>query len=117
LSARPALARGDVVLVRFPFTDLSGLKLRPALIVGRVSGDDVVLAFVTSQTAPNQHRADVLLRAGDSEFVLAGLRVSSRVRLDRLVTLSRGLVIRRLGRIGPQTNTAVSDALRYVFEL
>jgi len=55
LSARPALARGDVVLVRFPFTDLSGLKLRPALIVGRVSGDDVVLAFVTSQTAPNQH--------------------------------------------------------------
>ena len=48
MNAGPALARGDVVLVRFPFTDLSGQKLRPALVVGYPRGEGVILAFVTS---------------------------------------------------------------------
>ena len=111
------LARGDVVLVRFPFTDLSGLKVRPALVVGQVTGDDLILAFVSSRTArppsPAEHHVD----PSDPEFGRTGLRVASLVRLDRLVTLQRALALRRLGAIGPRTQTAIAGALRYVFDL
>ena len=45
----PTLSRGDVVLTRFPFTDLTGASLRPALVVspGQI-GEDVVLVAVSS---------------------------------------------------------------------
>lgn len=50
-SGRP-LSRGDVVLVSFPFTDLSTQKVRPVLNVGRLSDDDdVILAFIISNTS------------------------------------------------------------------
>jgi mRNA interferase MazF len=62
------LARGDVVLVLFPFTDLSGQKRRPALVVGRVSGDDLIVAFVTSRILTTGSRAEHLLQPADPEF-------------------------------------------------
>lgn len=111
------LSRGDVVLVRFPFTDLSSDRVRPGVIVGRISGDDLLLAFVTSRVGPLNTPADCLLQPADSEFAATGLRVASIVRLDKLVTLHRGLVRRRLGRVGPQTAQRIANALRYVFEL
>lgn len=111
------LRRDDVVLVSFPFTDLSGQKLRPALIVGRPLGDDVVLAFITSRGGEAVPKADHVIAPGDAEFAATGLKVASRVRLNKLATLHRALVRRRLGRIGPRARRAVDGALRYVLEL
>jgi mRNA interferase MazF len=111
------LARGDVVLVPFPFTDLSTRKLRPAVIVGRPFGDDLILAFVTSRASGDDPRAQCVLQPADPEFSATGLKSASAVRLNRLATLDRGLVRRRLGRIGIKTERAVSDALRYVFAI
>jgi mRNA-degrading endonuclease toxin of MazEF toxin-antitoxin module len=111
------LRRDDVVLVTFPFTDLSGRKLRPALIVGRPLGDDIVLAFVTSRSDIGAADAEHLLEPSDPEFASTGLKIASRVRLQKLATLHRELVRRRLGRIGPRTRRAVNRALRYVLEL
>lgn len=117
MSAKPALARGDLVLVTFPFTDLSAQKLRPALIVGRVSGDDLILAFITSQVAIVDQAAEYLFAPTAPEFAVTGLKGPSLVRLNKLVTLHRSLVRRRLGRIGPQTALAIAHRLRYVLEL
>lgn len=113
------LGRGDVVLVPFPFTDLSAQKLRPALVVGRTLGDgrDVVLAFVTSRIEPADVQAEHLIALEGPEFSMTGLKLPSRIRLDKITTLERRLVGRRLGRIGPRTAHAVAQALRYVFEL
>lgn len=85
----PALAprRGDVALVLFPFTDLSGAKLRPA----------VVLASV------------------DEEFRLTGLDRRSTIRLTRIATLSSALVRRKLGQLGPATLQRWDDGLRATF--
>lgn len=117
--ARPVatLRRDDVVLVSFPFTDLSGQKLRPGLVVGRPSGDDVVLAFISSRGGEAVSKAEYLIAPGDPEFPTTGLKVASRVRLNKLATLHRVLVRRRLGRIGPRSRRAVDGALRYVLEL
>ncbi|MBM2812459.1 MAG: transcriptional modulator of MazE/toxin, MazF [Chloroflexi bacterium] len=115
MNLRP-LARGDVVLVRFPFTDLTGAKLRPALVLALSGTPDVVLAFITSQPLPESH-ANAVIWPADPEFLGTGLKVVSTVRLDKLATLRRDLVLRRLGRIGPATGQLVARALRAVFNL
>lgn len=61
MTAGRGMARGDVILVQFPFTDLSATRLRPAVIVGRVSGDDLILAFITSQITRAHSAAEHLL--------------------------------------------------------
>lgn len=121
MSRGPALARGDIVLVSFPFTDLSGQKIRPTLIVGRPDSDEFVFAFITSQirsdAAASTNRAEHRLDTSLSEFSAMGLRAPSIVRLDKLATLHRRVVRRRIGRIGRETQSAVASCLRYVFEL
>ncbi len=111
------LRRDDVVLVSFPFTDLSGQKLRPALIVGRPLGDDIVLAFITSRGGEAAPKTEHVIAPGDAEFATTGLKVASRVRLNKLATLHPALVRRRLGSIGPRSRRAVDGALRYVLDL
>ena len=117
MSTAAPLVRGDVVLVRFPFTDLSGHKLRPALVVGQPRGSDVILAFVTSRTASLDAQAEYYVDAAHPEFALTGLKTSSIIRLDKLATLHRSLVQRRLGYLGPQGERAVVRGLRYVFQI
>lgn len=115
--SKASLRRGEVVLVSFPFTDLSGQKLRPALIVGRPLGDDVIVAFITSRTDVRVAAAEHALTPHDLEFTITGLRTASRVRLNKVATLHQALIRRRLGHVGPRTKSAVDRALRYVFQL
>jgi mRNA interferase MazF len=117
VSVRPPLARGDVVLVLFPFTDLTGQAVRPAVVLGRIRGDDTILGFITSDVAIADARAEYRFDPADSEFAATGLKIASRVRLDRLATLHRNLIRRRLGHVGPRASAAIAQALRYVFQL
>lgn len=70
---------------------------------------------VLSSGAPSP--AEHLLAPGDPEFAATGLKGPSLVRLDKLAILQRSLLQRRLGHIGPRTDSAVARCLRYVFEL
>ena len=91
-----------MVLVPFPFTDLSTSKLRPAVIVGiDGSADDAVFAFVGSRQVTQIGSSEVAVVPNHPEFSLTGLVTSSKVRTAKLVTLSRSLVRRWLGRLGP----------------
>jgi len=117
VSSIPSLARGDLVLIHFPFTDLSGQKLRPALIVGDSTGDDLIVAFITSHAAGAITPAEHLLDPASVEFRSTGLKAASVVRLNKVATLHRRLAKRRIGRIGPRTEVAVAGSLRYVFHL
>jgi len=117
VNARPLMGRGDVVLVVFPFTDLSGQKLRPAVIVGRPSGEDHIVAFLSSRVTTSDPQAEYVLEPGDPEFSATGLKSPSVIRLNKIATLHRQLVRRRLGHIGPRTQRAVARGLRYVFDL
>ena len=117
MTTRTALRRGYVVLVAFPFTDLSGSKRRPALIVGRVQTHDILVAFITSQVVAGNVSSNHQVATTDPEFLTSRLKVSSTVRLDQLATLHWRLVTRRLGTIGPQTTVAVERCLRYVLDL
>src|SRR2546421_7853105 len=102
--AKP-LQHGDVVLVPFPFADLTGRKMRPAVIVSAdPQGSELIVAFITSVLTNRSPRgAEVELLRSDPEFRSSGLKVDSLVRPDKLVTLSSNVISRRLGTTGPAT--------------
>lgn len=90
---KPPLHQGDVVLVPFPFADLSASKVRPAVIVSAdPQSSELVVAFITSvMTNHSPRRAEVPLVHSDIEFPVTGLKADSLLRLDKLVTLSHTL--------------------------
>jgi mRNA interferase MazF len=109
--ARP-LARGDVVLVPFPFSDRSDAKLRPAVVLwSDPAGADALLAFVTSRDVGRAEFGGVALLPTHPEFPGTGLATASRIRTTKLVTVSRALVRRWLGRLGPQLIADLDRAL------
>jgi mRNA interferase MazF len=106
------LSRGEIVLTRFPFTDLSGSKVRPALIVSPTPvGRDVILAAISSVMRTALSPTDLVISLGHPEFPSTGLRVDSVVRLHKLFTVEQGVIVRRLGRIGPLLQADVDRPL------
>jgi mRNA interferase MazF len=95
------MIKGDIVLIPFPFTDLSQSKLRPAIVLWiDSSGRDVTVCFVSSQGVDTLADHEFLLDCADPEFSSNGLKVSSKVRVTRIATVECQLVTRRLGRLG-----------------
>ena len=105
--------RYDVVLVPFPFDDLSGQKVRPAVGVHR----QVVLAFISSVLPSTPEPSDLLLTPAMSEFARTGLRVASALRLHRIVTVSATIIRRRLGVLTPSIQTQLAQKLRTLFAI
>ena len=112
------VVKGSVVLVNFPFTDLSQTKLRPAIILWiDTAGTDVVVCAITSQKTDRLSDGEFLINVTDSEFPQTGLRVSSKVRTTRIATLSRQLVVRKLGELGIQHIQALNTKIAQAFQL
>jgi mRNA interferase MazF len=110
--ARRPLARGDIVLVPFPFTDLTATKRRPAVVLwADLDQVDFALAFISSRNVPAASSAEVVLLPTHPEFGLTGLAVPSRIRGTKLVTLTRSLITRWLGRLGPLLTAELDRAL------
>lgn len=88
---------GAIVLARSPFTDLSGDKRRPALVVSRDNGRraDVVVCFITSVPRSGPDTAPTAATPG------TGLKVLSVVRFDKVATLDKSVVTGRLGDAPP----------------
>ena len=88
--------RGDVVVVPFPFSDLSGSKLRPALVLFDSGGPDLVLCQITSKTVRDPHAVSL----ADNDFASGSLRLDSNIRPNKLFTFDRALIRARCGKIG-----------------
>jgi mRNA interferase MazF len=113
------LHRGDVLLVPFPFADLAGRKVRPAVVSSiDPQSPELVLAFITSVLTNRSPRgAEVELLQTNPEFRVTGLKADSLIRLDKVVTLSNNLISRRLGSVGPNTILAIAASIRVAFGL
>ena len=106
------LHRCDVVLVTFPFTDLSGSKRRPAVVLGTESHQgDIILGFISSVVPDVAHSYEVLLIPTDSDFSQTGLKVPSVIRLNKLATIDRKLITRRIGHLSHQRYHEIDNAL------
>ena len=95
------MKRGTIVLCQFPFTDQTGAKLRPALVVSRSdrSGDDCMVAFITGSVSPVLQFSDLLIQSSRKDFASTGLRRDSVIRLDKIAIVHTSLVKRALGAL------------------
>ncbi|WGV26436.1 type II toxin-antitoxin system PemK/MazF family toxin [Halotia branconii] len=112
-----SLQKGDIVLVPFPFTDLRETKLRPGLVLWvDGNGNDVTLCFISSQNVTKIAPEEFILDTSDSDFATTGLRVISKVRVTRIVTVEQRLITRRIGKLAisqlQQLNTVMSQAFQ-----
>ena len=107
------IKRGEIVLLSFPFTDLQSTKVRPALVVSSDSfnkiGRDAVFIFITSKQYNDPF--DIRLEQGSSEFKSTGLKVSSTLRISKIMCLEQGLIRRRLGCLDTNTLQKVNGVL------
>lgn len=107
--------RGDIVLVPFPFTDLTSSKKRPALVISPDSFNsrqqDLILAAITSHLAAEQ---DTLL-IGDRDFAEGSLPKKSVVKPTKLFTIHSTLVLKKICALRRAKTTEVLNALREFF--
>jgi mRNA interferase MazF len=99
--------KGDIVVIPFPFSDLSSSKRRPALVLANLHGDDILLCQITSQ--PSSEQDSLLLETKD--FINGFLPVVSYIRPTRIFTADKMLIIRKMGTISTKLMNNVIDNL------
>jgi mRNA interferase MazF len=103
---------GDVLLLNaYPFSDLTGVKKRPALVVADIGDEDVLVARITSEEPRDDH--DVSLE----RWKAFGLILPSTVRISKVATLTKKLVLRKMGKLGSPERRKVRTVLRKMFAL
>ena len=99
--------RGDVVVVPFPFSDLSSVKKRPALVRFVLSGDDIVLCQVTSKDKGDK----LAIELGIDDFLEGGLTRVSYIRLGRIFTAEKSIIQYKAGSIKKEKSDQVKDLI------
>ena len=89
---------GDVVLVRFPFTDLTTAKLRPAVVLA-THGDDLTIVGIFSSFPQPPRETWISLTREDPTFPQTGLKASSVIKAERIAVIERSVVVRKLGSL------------------
>ncbi len=113
------MTKHKIVLVPFPFDDLSTNKVRPAVCLTDpiTEHKHIILAFITSRVPDTPLATDLVIDKNDQDFALTGLHVSSTVQLHRLMTLTTSLIRRELGQLSPEIQTKVEQRLYQLFSL
>jgi len=106
-----SFVKGDVVVVKFPFTDLSGSKKRPALVVAGLSGDDSILCMITSQYHRDGHSVDIL----DGDFSTGSINHDSVARPNKLFTAEDSIIDRKAGSLEEPKIKEVEQVLVSLF--
>ena len=111
------MTRGKIVLVPFPFDDLSTRKVRPAACLTEAVGPHrhLVLAFITSRIPSPLLDSDLVVDSNHPDFAGTGLQVSSTLRLHRLMTVTTGLIQRELGELSSELQSQVASKLQRLF--
>ena len=111
------MKKGTIILTPFPFTDLAGQKNRPALVLSLSrQGEDVLVAFISS-VVEKKEDDDLLIPKDHPDFEGTGLKKDSVIKLDKLATISRKIVLGRLGDLPPALLEEVNKKLRVVLGL
>ena len=108
--------KGKIVLVHFPFTDLTAAKLRPALVI-QESAQDVVVAFISSRIPAQLAGSDLFVMVDHPSFPDTGLKVSSVIKFDKIATVSKDLVEGEIGEIPAALARECNSIMSRVFHI
>ncbi len=87
--------KGDVVVVPFPFSNLSQIKRRPAFVVNKFAGDDLILCQITSQTIKDKYSVSIR----ETDFANGILSVNSNIRPNRIFTADKSIILYKVGNL------------------
>jgi len=107
--------KGKIVLIPFPFTDLQTTKLRPALILLETR-QDVVVAFISSRMPQKSGPTEITVNETHPEFKMTGLKTSSVIRLDKIATISKDLILGEIGEIGDKLKKEINKKLSKTYK-
>ena len=106
-----AFVKGDVVVVPFPFSDLSENKKRPALVMADLKGDDIIICLITSQNA----RDDYAISLTNQDFASGNLQRDSNIRPNRLFTADSKIILYKIGVLKEKKMNEVTDKIVEIF--
>jgi len=99
--------KGDVVVIPFPFSDLTQTKRRPALVISALEGDDVILCQITSRTI----RDNYAIPLEDKDFKTGELKQSSNVRPNHIFTADSHIILYKVGSLTVNRLNEVIDKI------
>lgn len=99
--------KGDIVVVPFPFSDLTQSKRRPALVIAALEGDDVILCQVTSKTIKDNYAISL----EDEDFETGSLKQSSNIRPNRIFTADNHIILYQAGNLKIKKLAEVIDKI------
>jgi len=102
---------GTVVLIIFPFSNLKGEKLRPAIVVAKAEFENVILCQITSRPYSSKKAVKLL----KSDFQSGGLPITSYIRPDKLFTAENTIVKRSVGKINKKKRKEILTNIRKIF--
>ena len=104
--------KGDVVVVPFPFSNLSASKRRPALVLVDLAGDDVILCQITSQNV-----SDTMAVPIDANDILGGsLNANSNIRPNRLFSADEHIILYKVGKLKDDKMNEVTETIIDMFQ-
>jgi mRNA interferase MazF len=102
--------KGNVVVVPFPFSDLTQAKRRPALVISVLEGDDLILCQITSKSI----RDNYSISLDDKDFETGSLKQPSNVRPNRIFTADSHIVLYKIGHL---KSDKLSEIIEKVIEI
>jgi len=109
---------GHIILTPFPFTDLSGNKVRPALVLGeQEGGDDITVCFISSISPKKVHKFDILIDSKEKNFKNTGLKLKSVIKVVKIATLDKAVVLGKIGELDQKNMQKVKNVLKIYLKL
>lgn len=102
---------GSVVLVFFPFSNLKGKKIRPALVLAQVDFDNLILCQITSKT----YSSNTAIGIEQSDFTKGKLPLKSFVRPDKLFTADMSIINGKVGVLTSNKKRIILQEVRKLF--
>ena len=99
--------KGDIVVLPFPYSDLSISKKRPAMVLADLKGDDIILCQITSKFVKDNYS----IALESIHFLKGSLNKTSNIRPNRLFTADKGIITRTVGTVKPEVLEKVVNKL------
>ena len=102
--------KGDVVIIPFPFTDLTGSKKRPAFVVADLSGNDIIVCQITSKSKSDPFALPISVH----DFISGDLPLDSFIRPNRIFTADKNSILSVAGHL---CETKINDVIDSVIAI
>ncbi len=104
--------KGDVVVIPFPFSDLTGAKRRPALVIANLKGNDLILCQITSKNVKDEYAIEIT----EKDFEEGSLREVSNVRPNKIFTADESIILYKVGKLKREKIKEIISAIVKILE-